>query len=121
MRIDLANDIKIGDIVYNCFMDEIVVTSISKDFTINEKPKRVFFGTIDTRLYKASYDSNDVYHKDLSDESDEEKSWITWATNNREIVESLDDLELGKKMYKIGFANGFKYKHEISIEEMLQK
>lgn len=115
MRIDLANNIKIGDIVYNCFMDEVVVTSIYSD------DKKIIFSTIDTKLYRRGYDSKDVYFSDLYGESDEEKSWINWINNNKDQVDQLDDIENSKKMYMIGFSDGFAYKQKIKFEEIMQK
>lgn len=115
MRIDLAKDIKVGDTLYNYNMDAVVVTSIYRN---NDK---IIFSTIDTRLSRSAYSYEDLYFSDLYGESDEEKSWIYWIQNNPDIVDTFDDIENSKKMYKIGFANGFQYKHKISIEEMLQK
>ena len=115
MRIDLANNIKVGDTIQNCFMDNMVVTSIYKD------DSKIVFSTIDTRLCRSSYSYKDVYLSDLYGESDEEKSWINWIQNNRDTADTFDDIENCKKMYKIGFADGFHYKRQISMEEMLQK
>ena len=117
MRLDLANSIKIGDIVYNCFMEQLVITSISKDHS----SKNIFFGTIDTRLYRSSYESNDLYLKDLEDESDDEKSWVNWAKDNRDFFDEFDNIETIKEIYKIAFCNGFEYKRKIKFEEAMQK
>lgn len=117
MRIDLADNIKVGDIVYNCFMDELVVTSIRKETS----DRQIVFGTVDTRLYRSSYDSNDVYLKDLIDESDDEKSWIEWAKNNRDFFDEFDHLETMKEVYKTAFCNGFEHRRKIKLEEMMQK
>ena len=91
MRIDLANDIKTGDTLYNCFMDPVVVTSIYKD------NNNIIFSTIDTKLYRRGYSYEDIYFSDLYGESDEEKSWINWIKNNRDILDTIDikfDMEL---------------------------
>ena len=117
MRIDLADSIKLGDIVYNCFMDELVVTSIKKDI----HDKRIVFGTVDTRLYRSSYDSNDVYLKDLIDESDDEKSWVNWAKDNRDFFDEFDHMETMKEIYKTAFCNGYEFKKRISHQEAMQK
>jgi hypothetical protein len=117
MRVDLANSVKVGDVIYNCFMDELVVTSVYKDI----KSRKVVFGTVDTRLHRASYDSNDVYLKDLEEEGDEEKSWVNWAKDNRDFFEEFDHIETMKEIYKIGFGNGFAHKHKYSFEEIMQK
>lgn len=117
MRLDLAYNVKVGDVLYNCFMDELVITSIYQDIANNS----IIFGTVDTRLYKSSYDSNDLYLKNLDGECDEEKSWIEWSKNNREYFDTFDDVSSYKKIYMIGFGNGFQYKREVSFEEMMQK
>lgn len=115
MRIDLANNVMVGDTLYNCFMDNLVVTSIYKN------KDKIIFSTIDTRLCRTAYSYQDLYLSDLHGESDEEKSWVHWATNNRNIVDTFYDIEDYKKMYKIGFADGFQHKRQTSIEEMFQK
>lgn len=117
MRIDLADALNVGDIVYNCFMDELVITSINKI----TNSKQIFFGTIDTRLNKASYDSKDVYLKNLEDESDDEKAWVNWAKDNRIFFDEFDNMESMKQIYKIAFCHGYEHKKKISFEEAMQK
>jgi hypothetical protein len=115
MRNDLAQNIKLGDTVYNCFMDTLIVTSIYNNANV------IIFSTIDTRLNRESYDSNDVYLADLDGESDDEKSWINWAKENRDFFNIFDHIETMKEIYKIGFCNGFEYKKQTSFEEQMQK
>ena len=117
MRIDLADNIKLGDVVYNCFMDELVIISIHKDV----ESRKIIFGTIDTRLYKSSYDSSDLYLKNLEDETDDEKSWVNWAKDNRDFFDEFDHIETMKEVYKIGFCRGFEHKQRITFEEAMQK
>jgi hypothetical protein len=117
MRIDLADNIKLGDIVYNCFMDELVITTINKQID----SKQIFFGTIDTRLHRAIYDSSDVYLKNLEDETDDEKAWVNWAKDNRDFFDEFDHIETMREIYKIAFCDGFEYKKRISFEEYMQK
>jgi hypothetical protein len=121
MRIDLAQDIFIGDIIYNCFMDQLIVTSIKKDMADNRGFHRIVFETIDNNSHKANYSSDDVYFSDLYGESDDEKSWVGWAKENRDFFEVFDHIETMKEIYKIGFCNGFEYRRKISFEEMMQK
>lgn len=121
MRIDLANAVKVGDVIYNCFMDELVVTSIFHDLKNTSGFHKIVFGTVDTRLNRASYDANDVYLKDLYGESDEEKSWIAWAKDNREFFAEFDHIDTMKEIYMIGFGAGFQHKRTITYEEMMQK
>lgn len=115
MRIDLASNIKVGDILYNCFMEKLVVTSIYKD------QSSLIFSTVNTRLSRTGYSYEDVYLENLYGESDEEISWINWINENKDISDSFDDIENSKKMYKIGFGRGFQHKRKISFEEMMQK
>ena len=90
MRIDVADTIKIGDIVYNCFMDELVVTSI-----YGKGSSKIVFSTIDTRLHRSSYNFSDLYLKGLEDESDDEKSWVSWAKNNRDFFDEFFPIDFG--------------------------
>ena len=121
MRLDQALNIKVGDIVYNCFMDELVVTSRFDSISDNGSDIRnIIFSTVDTRLSRSTYQFDDLYHKDLDGESDEEKSFISWAKENRDFF--LDDcFTLMKECYKQGFAMGFAHKRKITFEEMMQK
>lgn len=121
MRLDLANNINPGDIVYNCFMDELVVTSVYKEVADTETFHRLVFGTTDTRFNRVAYDSQDLYLKDLYGETDDEKSWVEWTKNNRDFCELFDHIETIKEIYKIGFCNGFEHKRKVTFEEMMQK
>jgi len=121
MRLDLANHINVGDRVLNCFMDELVVLSIHKDVSDNNIFHSIVFATIDSRFNKDSYDSHNVYLSELDGETDDEKSWVEWAKNNRDFFDNFNHIETLKEIYKIGFCNGFEFKHKISSEEMLQK
>ncbi|NBU33546.1 hypothetical protein EBS40_02865 [bacterium] len=121
MRIDLALNVHIGDKIYNCFMDELKVCGKRKDFADTGGFHRIVFETIDSRFNKVSYDSNDVYLSDLESETDDEKSWIEWAKNNRDFFDNFDHIETIKEIYKIAFCNGFEFKRKLSLEEMLQK
>lgn len=121
MRIDLAHNVKVGDKVYNCFMDELVITSIYHDLKDESGFHKIVFGTVDTRLHRASYDSSELYLQDLEGESDEEQSWVNWAKDNRDFFLEFDHIETMKEIYKTGFGNGFQHKRKISFEEMMQK
>lgn len=112
---DLAYGVKVGDIVYNTFMEKLVVGSIS------QSENNVVFTVIDTGLNAHSYSYEDIYLEDLYGESDEEKSWINWAKNNKEFVDNFDHLSTIKWIYEQGFAEGFVHRQKISHEEMMQK
>jgi hypothetical protein len=118
MRLDQAISLKVGDVVYNVFMDELVITSIFK-----QSPEMTIFSTIDTRLNRETYQYCDLYLKNLEEESDEEKSFVDWAIKNRNIVNQEDYSVFGsvKRAYMAGFSQGFKYKRHISAQEQLQK
>ena len=116
MRIDLADNIKLGDVVYNCFMDELVVTSI-----YGKGSSKIIFSTIDTRLHRSNYNFSDLYLTDLEGESDDEKSWVNWAKDNRDFFNEFDHIETMKDLYKIGFCRGFEHRQKITFEEAMQK
>ena len=117
MRLDLANEVKVGDTIYNCFMDPIVVTSIYVDVS----NKNIVFSTIDTRLNRANYNPDNVYLSDLDGETDDEKSWISWAKDNRDFFDEFDHIETMKELYKIAFCRGFEHKRQTAFEEQMQK
>lgn len=121
MRIDLADNIKIGDTIYNCFMDSLVVSSITKQVSDDSGYHKIIFDTIDTRLNHIKYDANDLYLHDLYGESDDEKSWINWAKENRDFFAEFDHIETMREIYKIGFCNGFEHKRKTLHEELMQK
>lgn len=111
----LAYGIKIGDILYNVFMQKLVVSAIQ------QYHNGVVFTLVDTGLNTHYYSYEDVYFEDLYGESDEEKSWINWAKNNKDFVETFDHLSTIKWIYQQGFAEGFVHRQKISFEEMMQK
>lgn len=111
----LADGIKIGDIVYDTFMQKMVVGSIDQ----NDNGR--VFTVVDTGLNPHCYSYEDIYFEDLYGESDEEKSWINWAKNNKELINTFDHISTIKWVYQQGFAEGFVYRKKISFEEMMQK
>jgi hypothetical protein len=111
----LADSIKAGDIVYNVFMQKLVVGSISQE------DGGLVFTLVDTGLNTHYYSYEDIYFDDLYGESDEEKSWINWAKNNKDFVETFDHLSTIKWIYQQGFSEGFVYRQKISYSEMMQK
>lgn len=124
MRQDLAININIGDTLYNCFMEPLTV--INKKVWFSNPDHYSSIGWIkfivrDSHNNTHEYSSNDLYLKNLDDESDEEKSWINWAKDNKEFFESFDHIETMKEIYKIGFSQGFEYKKILSHQEILQK
>jgi hypothetical protein len=111
----LAQNIKLGDTVINCFGQKLVVNNIfvsANDFIIS---------AVDTGLNTHEYSYEDIYLEDLYGESDEEKSWVDWAKNNQDFISTFDHIGVLKQIYKQGFASGFEHRKQYSLEEMMQK
>jgi hypothetical protein len=118
MIFEQAQQIKMGQKLYNSFLDEVVVTSI---FSPSDTGNIILFGTVDTRLHKESYSFEDLYY-DLEEICDEERSFINWAKENREfILDHEESFKAMKKAYICGFGNGFAYKKTCLYEEQMQK
>jgi hypothetical protein len=115
MRLDLAMGLKVGDKIVNVFMDELVISKI--DHTYDPKPP--VFIALDTMLEKHYLWFDDIYYPDLSDICDEEKSFVLWAKDNRQLVG--ENSRLLKTVYMQGFSMGFEHKRRISHEEAMQK
>lgn len=121
MNIDIALSVKVNDIIYNCFMDQLTVKSYSCKFNDLGKISSMTFDTVDSNNYSRTYDYENVYDKHMTWESDEEKSWVDWASQNKDFIFEFDHIDTIKNIYKIGFANGFNYRKKINYEEMMQK
>jgi len=115
MRLDLAMGLKVGDKIVNVFMDELVISKI--DHTYDPKPP--VFIAVDTMLQKHYLWFDDMYYPDLSDICDEEKSFVLWAKDHKQLVG--ENSRLLKTVYMQGFAMGFEHKKKISHEEQMQK
>ena len=118
MRLDIAEGINAGDIVYDCFRQPFKVISKVKFQSISGKLNSITFiveESVDTK-----YNYTDLYLKNMEDESDEEISWIYWASSNKDILVGAD-LNLIRKAYIAAFANGYEYKRNIRYQEMIQK
>lgn len=121
MNIDLALDIRVGDTVYNAFMDALIVKSYSWKFNDQGKIDSIVFHVTDANNSVHVYEYEDIYDKYMTWESDEEQSWVNWAKDNKDFILEFDHITTIKEIYKIGFANGFAYKRKMLAEEMLQK
>lgn len=110
----LADGIKAGDTVCNTFMQKFIVSSVSQD------DNGLVFTLVDTGLNTHYYSYEDIYFEDLYGESDEEKSWIDWAKNNKDFIENFDHIATIKNIYKQGFASGFVHRQKLH-EEMIKK
>lgn len=116
MRLDLAIGLKPGDKVVNVFMDELVISSI--DYSISPSKPPVFTA-LDTRLQKHYLWFDEIYHPDLEDICDEEKSFVLWAKDNKQLIG--ENSRLSKEIYMQGYANGFNSRVKYSHEEQMQK
>ena len=119
MRLDLANHINVGDKVVNCFMDELIISKIDNSYPGRDNPKPPVFIALDTRLQKHYLWFDEIYHPDLSDVCDEEKSFVFWAKDNRQFIG--ENSRLLKTVYMQGFSMGFEHKRRKSYEEEMQK
>ncbi len=128
MRLDLAMNLKIGDVVFNAFGEQLIIEygDIWNSKIISPKiaeadirEKGIIFNTIDTRFCSTKYMFDDIYLEDLYGESDEEKSFVNWVRDNK--VEDNTCFFIMKQAYKQGYAMGFSYKYQYSYEEQIQK
>jgi hypothetical protein len=118
MRLEQAQQVKVGQKLHNALLEEVVVTSI---FSPSDAGDVILFGTVNTRLHKESYSFEDLYH-DLEEVCDEERSFISWAKENREfLLDNEESFRAIKKAYMAGFGNGFAHKQSYTYEEQMQK
>lgn len=115
MRLDLAMGLKVGDKIVNVFMDELVISKIDHSYD----PKPPVFIAVDTRLEKHYLWFDDIYYPDLSDICDEEKSFVLWAKDNKQLIG--ENSRLSKEIYMQGYVNGFNSRLKYSHEEQMQK
>lgn len=99
MKNHIANSVKIGDVVYNCFMEPLVVL----DKSINN----LRFIVSDDKNKTHEYSSKDLYVNNLYGEDEDEKSWVLWAKDNKDFLYTFDHIETMKEVYKTGFTNGY--------------
>lgn len=122
MRIDLASSVNVGDTVYNCFMQPLVVAyKIAHSVDTYPSYTSTRFIVKDSVGKEHEYSSEDLYLPDLEGECDEEKSWIEWVKDNKDFIDEFDHLSTIKEVYKVGFGNGFHHKRKLTFEETMQK
>lgn len=117
MRFDIAQAVNIGDTLYNCFMEPLVV----QNKTVFAIDRHIKFIMIDHCNNIHGYSFNDLYLPDLEDEDDAEKAWVNWAKDNKDFLLTFDHIETTKEIFKIGFGRGFDYRRQCSYKEMMQK
>lgn len=118
MRLDIAQSIKLGDTVYNCFREPLKVVRKTEVYNALSKLDRIEFSVIGS--VESVYNYTDLYLENMEDESDEETSWVYWASSNQNILIDAD-LDLVRQVYIAAFANGYEYKRNIRFQEMMQK
>lgn len=122
MRPDIALGVKVGDTLYNCFMEPLTVHEKTV-YTADTHPRHDYikFVVKDIRNNVHNYACEDLYLGDLEDEDDAEKAWINWAKDNKDFLITFDHIETTKEVFKVGFGRGFDYKRQYTYEEMMQK
>lgn len=118
MRLDQALQVKIGDHLYDPFLEDIIVTHIYKQDGV------LIFTTVDTRISQRVYSYENVYFLNLSPEDicDEELSFIYWAKENRDNIEdNLEMFDIIKQSYMQGFGAGFAHRRKLTHGEQMQK
>ena len=118
MRLEQAQQVKVGQKLHNALLDEVVVTSI---YSPSDTGNVIVFGTVSTGLHKEGYSFEDLYY-DLEEICDEERSFVGWAKENREfILDNEESFKVIKRAYMAGFGNGFANKQSYTYEEQMQK
>ena len=114
MRLDQAENIKIGETIINSFSENLTVTGILK------RNNCIIFHALDHNLEELMLLHRQVYQKDISDLCDEEQNFIKWATENK-TMQKYENIDLIKHIYITAFAAGFNHKKQFSVQELLQK
>jgi hypothetical protein len=109
MTIKEASNLKMGDIIFNIFQEELVVNSIHIDCA-NQLYSVV---CVNTGLFLESYHPN-VLYKNLNDLTIEEYSFLLWVSKNKTQMLDADNVDLIKKAYIEGYSQGFSDKPRCS-------
>lgn len=122
MRPDIAFGVKVGDTVYNCFMEPLIVhEKIVCAADTHPRHDYIKFVVKDVNNNIHNYACEDLYPADLEDEDDAEKAWVNWAKDNKDFLITFDHIETTKEVFKVGFGQGFDHKKHYTHEEMMQK
>jgi hypothetical protein len=111
MRLDHLTHLRKGDTIINCFQEPLVVLRVEGNNVV----------AVNTGLETRVYPCDHLYYTDMYEESDEEISWIKWATNNVDYIRNQPDIDIIKFVYQQGFSNGFMHQRLYRAEEQLQK
>lgn len=118
MRVDQALSLSVGDKLIDCFSEDLVLNSKQIIYDSDGQIADIKLKVVTTYLLPKTYDCTDLYLPDLYEESDEEKSWVDWASKH---LDKQDDISTIRYAYLQGFANGFTHKRKALAEEQLQK
>lgn len=115
MRLDQAKTVKIGDVIFNVFLEPVTVSSIH----LNSKPP--YFEVVDTRLNTIVLPIENLYLPYLEELPDEEMSFLTWMSENKDILSRPNLYNTFKYIYTKAFLNGYNHKMKVRFEEQMQK
>jgi hypothetical protein len=111
MNLDEVKKLKVGDIVFNIFQEELVVYSISEDID-----NKSYVVGVNTRFGLDWYDSK-VLYKTLNDLTTPEYSFLLWVSKNKkQIYDFMDNdvLDLIRQTYLEAYSQGFSDKPRCS-------
>jgi hypothetical protein len=109
MTIEEASKLKVGDVIFNIFQEELVVSSIH--LGANDKISNII--CVNTGLFLESY-SPSVLYNSLDDLTINEYSFLLWVSKNKTEMLDSDNVELVKKAYIEGYSQGFSDKTKCS-------
>lgn len=110
MNSDDAKKLKPGDVVFNIFQEELIVSSIHTD---QNNTQNII--CVNTGLFLESYPSSSLY-KDLNDLTLPEYSFLLWARKNKNTLLSSnnEDIDIIRQSYIDGYNTGFSDKPRCS-------
>jgi hypothetical protein len=111
MNLDEVKKLKVGDIVFNIFQEELVVHSINIDIS-----NQSYIVCVNTRFGIDSYDSKTLY-RSLNNLTVPEYSFLLWVSKNKKQIQDFMDndvLDLIRQTYLEAYSQGFSDKPRCS-------
>jgi hypothetical protein len=111
MNLYELENLKVGDVVFNIFQEELVVHSITKDIS-----NQSYIVCVNTRFGIDSYDSKILY-RNLNDLTIPEYSFLLWVSKNKKQIQDFMDndvLNLIRQTYLEAYSQGFSDKPRCS-------
>jgi hypothetical protein len=111
MNLYELENLKVGDVVFNIFQEELVVHSITKDIS-----NQSYIVCVNTRFGIDSYDSKILY-RNLNDLTIPEYSFLLWVSKNKKQIQDFIDndvLNLIRQTYLEAYSQGFSDKPRCS-------